>query len=98
MVTFGILSAKNQVNILENRMKRVVALLQQCPDTERPKRDKAVRKVAAQLLRARTKHLKAERMEVVLAPAGPTLEGRLQREAAVRDGGVEAILLKFRAS
>ena len=75
------------------------------PGADRAKKAKAVKRLADRLLWSRLKFLKARLATAQDTQSGAALAGREaeiaaleRRHAAVREGGIEAILLEFRAN
>lgn len=79
----------------EATLRSAVGLFAWCPQGERPRREKAIRKMAARVLRARLHFLK---VQLRTLPMG-TCEVRMDRlraaRAAAEAGGVAAILTEF---
>src|SRR5690349_7743928 len=86
------LTHATRVDDAEQSLRSAVGNFGWCPDEERPRREKAIRKLAARVLRFRLRSLKAnERGATSVADAERLRAAR----AIVEAGGAAAILTEF---
>src|SRR5262245_47741631 len=87
----GLTHATN-VEDAEHSLRSAVGNFPWWPEEERPRREKAIRKIAARVLRLRLKLLEARARTVTIAGHADRLRAE---HAVVEAGGVAAILTEF---